>query len=280
MLTFLLAFFAGRGLDPRERSDLTLTLGKIAAGILAFDLLLLWSEFSVGIYGNIPEHIEAIKLIMFGPFWWVFWLVQILFGAIVPLILILLPATGRNPRWVGLAALMIVIGIVGVRLNIVIPALSLPVLPGFDWAYTMLPAPTRAVPAYPPAMLTWLSRLAVVAAIATFLVFGVIALQRLRGRREYRLQRAIAVVGSATATALLVILGLRWLGGTTAITLTAPSFDLTHTPIRGILGHSELRSYYIPSPNEWLSSVGLIGLSVLLFLIGYQILPLESKEGH
>ncbi len=280
LLTFLLAFFAGRRLAPEVRRDLTLTLGKITAGILAFDLLLLWSEFSVGIYGGIPEHIEAIRLIFFGPFWWVFWLQQILFGALVPMFLILFPPTGRNPRWVGLAGLMIVVGIVGVRLNIVIPALSLPVLPGYDRAYTMLPAPTKAVPAYPPMLLTWLSRLAVVAAIGTFIVFGFIALQRLRGRREYRYQRTIALLGTGLAVALLVVLGLRWFGGTTAFSFVGPAVDLTRTPIGGIFGQTTLRSYYVPSPNEWLSSAGLIGLSILLFIVGYNILPLESEEGH
>lgn len=279
LLTFVLAFFAGRRMDPDERRELVLTLGKITAGLLAFDLLLLWSEFSVGIYGNIPEHTDVLRIMLFGPFWWVFWFVQIIFGALVPLALILLPATGHNPRWVGFAGLMIVIGIVGVRLNIVIPALSLPVLPGFNEAYTMLPAPRLTVPAYPAIALAWLDRLAVLAAIVTLLVFGIIALQRLRAREGYRFQRALVGFGTVAAAVLLVILGLRWAGGTTAVSLATPAIDLTHTPISGILGHAELSSYYIPSPNEWLSSAGLIGLSILLFAVGYQLLPLESSEG-
>ncbi len=281
LLTFLLSFFAGRDMPKVQREELVLTLGKITAGLLAFDLLLMWSEFSVGFYGNIPEDIEVLRMMMFGPFWWVFWFVQIIFGAVVPLFIILLPGTAKNPRWVGFAGLMIVIGIIGVRLNIVIPALSLPILPGFDTAYTMLPAPTQAVLAYPPIALTWLTRLAVVAAIVTLLAFGLIALRHLRGQQEHRFQRAITALGTGAAASLLVFLFLRWSGATTtSLNLGLTGLDLTHTPISGILGRTELHSFYIPSPNEWLSSIGVIGLSILMFIIGYYILPLETKEGH
>ncbi|GAB4534730.1 MAG: hypothetical protein Fur0018_24710 [Anaerolineales bacterium] len=277
LLTFLIAFFAGRKLNAALRRDLVLTLGKITAGVLLFDLLLMWSEFSVGIYGAIPEDLEVMRLTFFGPFWWVFWLVQILFGAIVPLALILWPVTGRNPKWAGFAGLMIVVGIIGVRLNIVIPALNLPVLPGFDNAYTMLPAPTITTPAYPPVLLAWLSRLAVLAAALTFVVLGVIGLRRFRREPAYRLERYLASVVTALGAVVIVAAGLRWVGGT-SLGLTFPSVDLTHTPLSGILGHTNLRFYYIPSPNEWLSSAGLIGLAVLLFGLGYTILPLESDE--
>ncbi|RMF05078.1 MAG: molybdopterin oxidoreductase [Chloroflexi bacterium] len=283
LLTFLLAFFAGRGMPKEQRDDLVLTLGKITAGLLAFDLLLMWSEFSVGFYGNIPEDIEVLRMMLFGPFWWVFWFVQIIFGAIIPLLLILLPASGKSPRWVGFAGLMIVIGIIGVRLNIVIPALSLPVLPGFDTAYTMLPAPSQTTLAYPPELLTWLTRLAVVAAVVSIVAFGVIGMRRLRGQPGHVFERALAGVGTVAAVLLLVFLIIRWTGQTTttaAFNLGLTGLDLTHTPIGGILGRTELHSFYIPSPNEWLSSIGVIGLTILMFIIGYNILPLETKEGH
>ena len=280
LLTFILAFFAGKGMDRDEHRDLVLTLGKITAGLLAVDLLLLWSEFSVGIYGNIPEDIEVLRLILFGPFWWIFWFVQIIFGAVIPLTLILYKPTGSNPKWVGFAGLMIVIGIIGVRLNIVIPALSMPVLPGLDTAYTMLPAPTKAFVTYPPLLLTWLTRLAMVAALATILVFGYLALRRLRAQEGYRFQRAVFSLGTVTAVLLLIILVLRWTGSNTLLSLGRTGLDTTLSPIAGILGRTELHSFYVPSPNEWLSSIGLIGLSIFMFVLGYAVLPLESKASH
>ena len=282
LLTFILAFFAGKSMERDQHKELVLILGKITAGLLAVDLLLIWSEFSVGIYGNIPEDLEVLRMILFGPFWWVFWFVQILFGAVIPLILILYPGTGKNVKWVGFAGFMIVIGIIGVRLNIVIPALSIPVLPNLDTAYTMLPAPSQSFNTYSPTMLTWLTRLAVVAALATLLLFGYLALRRLRGQESWRAERILVSFGATAAILTLIFLALRWTGSTTttSLQLGATGLDLTHTPIGGILGNTDLHSFYIPSPNEWLSSIGLIGLAILMFAIGYAVLPLDEAKGY
>lgn len=274
LLTFLTAFFSR--LPEEERRTLTLDLGKLTAAILAFDLLLMWSEFSVGIYGNIPEHLEVMRMTFFGPFWWIFWLVQILFGAVIPLALILWPVTGRDRRWVGLAGLMIVVGIVGVRLNIVIPALNAEILPGFLESYHVIPAPTTAVPAYPSGIVTSLASLAILAALLTFLLSGVTAWRRARGQALGRVGQATAAV----AIVLIALLSLRWIGGTTVLSIS------TSTPIRmtvptvlgGLFGETHLPFLYIPSPNEWLSSMGLLGLTVLLFALGWKALPLEVEH--
>ncbi len=275
LLTFLTAFFSQ--LSREERRALTLDLGKLTAGILAFDLLLMWSEFSVGIYGNIPEHLEVMRLTFFGPFWWVFWLVQILFGAVIPLALILWPVTGRDHRWVGLAGLMVVVGIFGVRLNIVIPALNAEILPGFLDAYHVIPAPTAAVPAYPLELITWLARLAILAVLVTFALGGIAAWRRASGQALGRLGQATAAV----FTVLIVLLGLRWVGGTTVVNVSAsaPIQITVPTILGGLFGEAHLPFLYIPSPNEWLSSVGLLGLSVLLFALGWNALPLEVEQG-
>ncbi|MFQ5459336.1 MAG: NrfD/PsrC family molybdoenzyme membrane anchor subunit, partial [Anaerolineae bacterium] len=282
LLTFLLAFFAGRSLEVERRDDLVRTLGRMTAGLLAIDLLLIFSEFSVGVYGGIPEHVEALRLIMFGPFWWVFWFVQILFGAVVPLAVMLLPSTRENPRWIGLAGLMAVIGIFGVRMNIVIPALSLPILPGMDRAYNMLPAPTEAFTSYPAAALAWLDGLAFMAAAVTLAAFGYAGVRRARGSRGagagQPVERFLVTTGLTAAVLLVGFLALRWTGTSTHLGLAATGLDLTRTPIGGILGHTELRSYYIPSPNEWLSSAGIIGLAIVTFAAGYRSLPLEAQE--
>ena len=275
LLTFLTAFFGRLPVD--ERRALTQDLGKLTAGILAFDLLLMWSEFSVGIYGGIPEHLEVMRLTFFGPFWWIFWLVQILFGAVVPLALILWPVTGRDHRWVGLAGLMMVVGIFGVRLNIVIPALNAEILPGFLEAYRVLPAPTTAVPAYTPEIITWLARLAILAVLFTFVLGGITAWRRTRGRALGRLGQATAAIFAV----LIVLLSLRWIGGTTIfnISVSTPSRTTVPSVLSGLLGETRLPFLYIPSPNEWLSSMGLLGLTVLLFGLGWKALPLEAEGG-
>ncbi len=283
LLTFVVAFFSR--LPKPQRTELTLSLGKLTAGILAFDLLLIWSEFSVGLYSAIPEDLEVLKLIMFGPFWWVFWLQQLLFGALVPIVLILWPRTGRNPFWVGLAGLMIVVGIVGVRLNIVIPPLSLPVLPGLVESYSVLPAPTKAAPAISPGVIVWLQRGAILLALLTVVAFGAVAMWRSRQEpgalRPW--EKALDWVVSAAAAAAIAFLALSWMGGG-AVQLGGASANFLADAFGGIgnilVETGVLKSLYFPSPNEWLSSFGLIGLTITLAAIGWQILPLESEEGH
>ena len=283
LLTFVTAFFSR--FPEKQRTDLTLILGKLAAGILAFDLLLIWSEFSVGLYGNIPEDVQVLKMMMFGPFWWVFWLQQILFGALVPIALILWPRTGRNPRWVGLACLMIVVGIVGVRLNIVIPALSLPVLPGLVESYSILPAPSIATHAISESTIIGLQRGAILLALVTIFSFGGIALYRSRSDPTAILtpwQKRLDWVVSGAAALAIALLVMSWLGGG-VVNLSVSSANFlsdTFGGIANIVRPPELKSLYFPSPNEWLSSFGLIGLTIVLAAIGWQVLPLESEEGY
>jgi len=272
LLTFITAF-NGR-LPDLERRSLTVNLGKLTAGILLFDLLLMWSEFTVGIYGQIPEHLDVMRMSFFGPFWWVFWLVQIAFGVVIPLTIIFWPGAKEYPRAIGFAGLMIFIGIIGVRLNIVIPALNLPILPGFLDAYHVIPAPTKAVPAYSAAFILWLGRLAVIAALASIAAFGAVIARRLRGETVGRL----GIGATAVAALFLIVAALRWAGGSqAALSAGLPVSGLVRSPIGGLFGTQPLKYVYLPSPNEWLSSAGLIGLSIIFFLVGWNILPLESS---
>lgn len=164
LLVFLTAFFS------RRRPDATLVrgLGRLAVGILAVDLLLLASEVLVGLYGAVPDHLEAFRLIMYGPFAWVFWALQLLVGALVPIAVMATPALNRSPAWVGIAGLAIVVGIFGVRLNIVIPPLAFPLLPGLNTAISH----ARMNPFYVPSGMEWLSSLFVLALAAAVFAIG------------------------------------------------------------------------------------------------------------
>jgi molybdopterin-containing oxidoreductase family membrane subunit len=148
--------------EPEEDRKLLPELARLTVTFLVLDLLLLSLEFLTGSYGGIPDHVEAYRLIAFGPFWWVFWVLQLLGGAVVPLLLIYVRRETAGPRRLGLAGLAVVAGIFGVRLNIVIPALALPVLRGFDHA---IDSP-RLAARYVPNWVEWLSSLGVVAAVA------------------------------------------------------------------------------------------------------------------
>ena len=100
-----------------------LDLGRIVLGLLLLDFMLQFSEILVGVYGSEPGFTQSFDLIVSGSYWWVFWVLQIGVGFIVPLFLLALP-TRRDPRAVVFACVAVVIGFIGVRINIVLPGLS------------------------------------------------------------------------------------------------------------------------------------------------------------
>jgi molybdopterin-containing oxidoreductase family membrane subunit len=108
----------------RRNRDTVIGLGRLVLGLLLLDVLFQVSEYLVAGYGNVPGHVEGLKLIFTGPYWWVFWGWQLLLGTAIPLVLLAARATRNNPRFVSLAGLLIAVGFIGVRLNIVIPALA------------------------------------------------------------------------------------------------------------------------------------------------------------
>jgi molybdopterin-containing oxidoreductase family membrane subunit len=113
-----------------------------AAGVIAFTILYTSS-------GN-PARIEAINLILSGPYWWSFWLVHILLGVLIPLgVLFSVP---HKPQLVGLAAFLSAVTFVAVTLNIVIPVLVTPELKGLATAFV----DPKLDPNYAPNMMEWM----------------------------------------------------------------------------------------------------------------------------
>jgi len=98
-------------------------LGKIVLVSVLFDTLLEWAEISTSLWWtSTPEHAEGVKLLLFGEFWWVFWIFHVLLGILVPVYLLV--RKGNSDKHVGWASALIAITFFAVRLNIVIPALS------------------------------------------------------------------------------------------------------------------------------------------------------------
>ena len=98
-------------------------LGRIVLIAILFDLLLEWAEVSTALWWtSTPEHSEGINLLLFGPFWWVFWIFHILLGVIIPVYL--LSKMGKSVVHVGWASGLVAASFLAVRLNIVIPALT------------------------------------------------------------------------------------------------------------------------------------------------------------
>lgn len=121
-----------RGPEDQRRSLLK-TLSYIVVGLLLFDLLLEWAEFSTPMWYAIGRENAPLKLVLFGNFWPVFWIVHLLLGAVVPLVLLLWKPTSRFAAALGGG--LVAITFLAVRLNIVIPGQVIPALEGLQEAY-------------------------------------------------------------------------------------------------------------------------------------------------
>ena len=109
-------------------------LGRIILAILALDVLLEYAEITVGLWQSVPEEANSIKMMLFGDYWWVFWFVHLGLGVIVPALLLIFK--GKSVRAIAIAGALIAVTFLAVRLNIVLPGLSVPEMEGLKHAYS------------------------------------------------------------------------------------------------------------------------------------------------
>jgi molybdopterin-containing oxidoreductase family membrane subunit len=129
----LLILNTHKSFDSEKRNDVVQILAKIVAGLLIFDILLEWAEFSIPMWYGIGHELESLKLILFGQFWWVFWVVHLLIGSLIPLYILI---KHKSPKALAWAGSLIALTFMAVRLNIVIPAFMTPELEGLQSAFT------------------------------------------------------------------------------------------------------------------------------------------------
>jgi molybdopterin-containing oxidoreductase family membrane subunit len=131
--------------------DLMTILGRIVLVLILIDLILEWAEFSTPSWYQIGSFYELTRYVLFGPYWYVFWLVHLLLGVLVPILLL---AKTRSPVITGVAAALVAVTFFAVRLNLVIPGLVTPELRGLEQAYSD-PIGNRLTFAYFPSWFEW-----------------------------------------------------------------------------------------------------------------------------
>jgi molybdopterin-containing oxidoreductase family membrane subunit len=150
----------------RTNRDTVLALGRLVLLLLLLEVLFQFSEILIAYAGGVPGHTASLDLILGGPYAWVFWIVQLLIGTLIPILLLAGP-TRSDPRFVSLAGLMIVLGFIGVRLNIVIPGLATEEIRGMMEAISS----PRISTAYIPSTTEWMLTAGIVG--LGLLLFGV-----------------------------------------------------------------------------------------------------------
>jgi len=117
LLTFQFIWFM------RDRSgqylELARRLGKLLLAFLVINLMVTVLSSFVILYPGVPAQSTALHLTMFGPYWWLFWVVYLGFGIVVPIILLLTQT--QTARRIGVAAGLLITTFFAVSLNIVIP---------------------------------------------------------------------------------------------------------------------------------------------------------------
>ncbi len=154
LLTAAVAFLWGN--RDEAYGDLVGLLGRMVLGLVLVDAVLEWAEFSIPLwYGTTPEG-HLLRQVLFGSYWWVFWIVHVGLGTLIPVVLFWF--RGRAPAAVGAAGLLVAATFMSVRLNIVIPAQTEPSLRGLERAF----AGARLVFQYLPTLHEWLVGLFVI----------------------------------------------------------------------------------------------------------------------
>lgn len=149
----LLAFYVirtkvmGREVDK----DMVKSLAGLLSLFLLVDVGLEFYEFFVGAYGLEHAELATIETIFESPFSWSFWWIQMFLGVVVPLFIFFNSKLKESVKAITVGAVLVVIGILGVRFNIVVPALIVPVLHGLPWGY------------YYPTLIEWVSSIGIIA---------------------------------------------------------------------------------------------------------------------
>lgn len=176
LLTFIVAFFwPDRG--SKEHRDTVSFLGQMTLGLLATYLILVWAEFSITWYADIPAEAEPLYQVLGGPYPWVFWVFQVALGAVIPIAMLM--ARPRAIYWVGAATFLVAISFLATRLNVVIPGLVTPQIEGLDTAYF----DARLSFHYFPSVMEWLV-LIFSGAFAVGLFYAGLRALPLTGKRE------------------------------------------------------------------------------------------------
>jgi molybdopterin-containing oxidoreductase family membrane subunit len=112
----------------RVDRDLLDRLAKLLAAFVLTDVALTAIDALIALNSLHPTDVETWLLIFTGEMAWSFWVVMVGLGWVLPLALVSRRTWRRTPWLMALVGVSVVVGIIGVRFNIVVPPLIVPVM--------------------------------------------------------------------------------------------------------------------------------------------------------
>ncbi len=122
-----------RWLLAADDAETAVALGRlrgIVLGGLGVYFLLEFAEISLTVW-NPQAHSAAIDLLLWGEYWWVFWMVHLALGGILAFVLL---AVRSRVAWVG-GAFLVAVTFVSSRLNVLLPGQAVGELVGLQEAF-------------------------------------------------------------------------------------------------------------------------------------------------
>ena len=97
--------------------------GLILIGLIIINFILIAAKFIPGMFS--PETSSYVKLLLAGPYSFLFWGLEILVGGIIPLIILLYHKTRESTRWLLRTSVLVVIGVYFSKYNLLIAGQSI-----------------------------------------------------------------------------------------------------------------------------------------------------------
>lgn len=134
LMLMLLGLFGPR--DNPDRGQQLWILSLLSIALLVVKLYFMWADYSQSIYGNVPMNIAAVREVLFGNYWWAFWIMQILVGSLIPMVVLSQPKLAKRNGWAGWMGFLLLIGYAVARGLIIFPGLTIPELDALVSAYS------------------------------------------------------------------------------------------------------------------------------------------------
>jgi molybdopterin-containing oxidoreductase family membrane subunit len=112
-----------------ENAMISVLRRVVLAGVVLY-FIFEFAEFSIGLW-NPYQHAPALELVLFGPYWWVFWIIHLFIGGLVPLALL---SSKWRFGWT-IAALLVSVCFISARLNVLIPGQAISEIHGLQEAF-------------------------------------------------------------------------------------------------------------------------------------------------